>query len=172
MLDYVVQKQGVDLVKDFFGGYMNESDITRKLVIFCKKNKTFRWNFASLFWHVNEHIDHEDVIDIEDIDFNDDIESEYGEPGITISISDGFKVFIIVKTRSEDDFHEKSCYLKLVNDGKSCLCYLLDKNHNSSKCLTWDIARWQEVWDLVRDFNNQELLKDIQQNVDDIETGE
>ena len=49
---------------------------------------------------------------------------------------------------------------------------MLDNNHETTKCLSKKIVRWQKILDLVKDFNNHDLVKDIIQNVDDIQLSE
>lgn len=151
---------------------MNENDISNKLVNFCKENNTFRRDFVALF--TNEK-------DVRDIDFTGNTETGYGKPDITISFSNGFRYYIEVKTRcctgfQENQTSEKSGYAKLIKDNnqelKSSMGYLLDNNHDTSECLTETIVYWQKIWELVKDFNNLDLAKDIRQNVDGIETGD
>lgn len=147
---------------------IDENGMSSKIVDFCKENKTFRKNFISLF------TDRTDIIDIE---FTGNTETGYGKPDITITFANNFNYYIEVKTRVSTGFQEnqvnsKYGYAKLIKDNKQILDeslgYLLDNNHDTNPCLTRKIIFWQQVLELVKDFNNPALAKDIQQNVDGI----
>ncbi len=147
---------------------IDENGMSSKLVEFCKENKTFRKNFISLFT---------DRTDILDIDFTGNTETGYGKPDITITFANNFYFYIEVKTRISTGFQEnqinsKYGYSRLIKENnqvlESSLGYLLDNNHDTTQCLTRNIVLWQNILELVEDFNNTALVKDIKQNVDGI----
>lgn len=147
---------------------INENGITFKLVEFCNENKTFARNFIALFT---------DKKDFVSIVFTGNTTTGYGKPDITITFADNFIYYIEVKTKKHTNFQEnqvskKSGYEKLIKNNKQktteSLGYLLDNNHDKSLCLTDNVVSWQTVFELVEDFNNQSLAKDIKQNVDGI----
>ena len=143
-----------------------------RLVEFCNQNDTFKKNFVSLFTNKTN---------LKNIEFTGYSETGYGKPDITITFSDESIFYIEVKTRVLTGFQENQVgsgtgYSKLIKDhGQSIedsFAYLLDNNHNIDECLVDKIIYWQEVLNLVRDFNNAELVKDIIQNVDGISSEE
>ncbi len=152
---------------------IDENGMSFRLVEFCKENRTFKKSFVSLFT---------DKTDVKDIEFTGNKDTGCGMPDITISFFSGFVYYIEVKTRcgtgfQENQVSEKSGYAKLIKDKKQkledSLGYLLDNNHDHSECLAKNtIVRWQEIFNLVKDFNNQALVKDIIQSVDGIQTDE
>ena len=104
--------------------------------------------------------------------FTGDTETGYGKPDITIKFANNFYYYIEVKTRFSTGFQEnqvnsKYGYSRLIKDNnqilEESLGYLLDNNHDTTPCLTRNIVLWQNILELVEDFNNPTLAKDIKQ---------
>ncbi len=152
---------------------LDENEMSRRLVEFCSENETFKKNFVALF---------ADRAGASKVEFTGSAETGFGKPDITITFDDGFCYFIEVKTRSSTGFQENQVdsefgYANLVKSRKQkleeSLGYLLDNQHDTSECLAaGKVVYWQKILELVNDFGNKALAKDILQNVDGISSDE
>jgi len=157
---------------------LDENEISKRLVEFCNENITFKKNFVALFTD-RQTLDKDEISKIE---FTGNTQTDYGEPDITINFSSGFKYYIEVKTRKSTIFQEnqttsKTGYAALIKANKQkldeSLGYLLDNEHDTNDCLkNCIIIYWQKVLELVNDFKNRALAKDIAQNVEGITSEE
>ena len=157
---------------------LDENEISKRLVEFCNENITFKKNLVALFTD-RQTLNKDEVSKIE---FTGNTQTDYGEPDITITFSSGFKYYIEVKTRKSRDFEDNQTapntgYAALIKAKKQktdeSLGYLLDNEHDTNDCLKkCIIVYWQQVLELVNDFKNKSLAKDIAQNVDGITSDE
>ena len=151
---------------------LDENQVTQKLVDFCNENSTFMKCFISLFTEKEN---------VKRIEFTGENETGNGKPDITITFKDDSIYLIEVKTRVSTEFSEnqvtsKSGYAKIIKEHKQKLSesmgYLLDPQHDTEKCIKdTKIIKWNDVFNLIRDFNNQSLAYDISNGVDDIDIG-